>query len=174
MRKFPLAFGAAITAALFACSKPEAIKPCPRPGILGIAADMDIKRPGGTDDITDLAFTAEMVAVELTCVHKEDFVDNIVSITMAAERGPAGRTGSPIVSYFVAIVEKASQRILDKRVFTGVIPIAPDERRGVAVEEWGQTIVLPGKDRVGRDYEVLVGFNLSPEQLDKARRQRGD
>jgi hypothetical protein len=164
--------GACAAGLLAGCAGPADVRSCPRTSILGIASEIDVHRPGGGEDLTDLMFRIEISGVTVECRPTKERVATTLSIALAAERGPAGQ-GSPWVSYFVSVVERGTERILDKQVYRGRIPFEPDQRRNVAIEEWDQVIPLP-KGKLGKDYEIVVGLNLSPEQLDAARRRRAE
>jgi len=163
----------ALAALLAGCAGPADIRSCPRTSILGVASEVDVHRPGGGNDLTDLMFRIEISGITVECRPTKERVATTLSIALAAERGPAGRDNSAWVSYFVSIVERGTERILDKQTHRGRIPFEPDQRRSVVMEEWDQVIPLP-KGKMGKDYEIIVGLNLSPEELDAARRRRSE
>jgi len=172
VRLRPVLAAATLASLLAGCAGPADVRSCPRTSILGIASEIDVHRPGGGEDLTDLMFRIEISGVTVECRPTKERVATTLSIALAAERGPASQ-GSPWVSYFVSVVERGTERILDKQVYRGRIPFEPDQRRNVAIEEWDQVIPLP-KGKMGKDYEIVVGLNLSPEQLDAARRRRAE
>lgn len=166
--------GAALLALLGGCSGLGQVdlRNCPRTSILGIAAETSLFRPGGGGDITDLAFQIEIMGLTVDCTPSKDRVTTTLSIAIGGERGPAGQ-GDAWVSYFIAVVERANERILDKQTHRGRLVFGVDQKRTVAIEEWEQVIPLP-KGKLGKDYEIIVGLNLSPEELDAARRRRSE
>ena len=94
----------------------------------------------------------------------------VVDNRIAALLGPAA--GGPAVElpYFVAIVGP-DQAILAKQVFRSPIEFEKNRRRAGAMEQIDQTIPL-AEGQTGADFEVLVGFQLTAQQLDYNRQQR--
>jgi hypothetical protein len=149
--------------------------PCPRFGILGEAATVVKFRPGEGRDLTDVEHQAEILNVSRSCEtgSKGAVVEAALVIEMAAARGPAAPEAAQIqLPFFIAVVERTTQRIVSRENVDGRVDIPPGRRRAGSREEITQRIPLPG-GKGAADYEILVGFNLTAEQLDYNRRQRG-
>jgi hypothetical protein len=77
-------------------------------------------------------------------------------------------------SYFVAIRHRVSGEILTKEVF----PVAFDLPRGrdsvVAEEELEQVTIPIKKGEQGRYYAILIGLQLSEDELNYNRQRRGE
>lgn len=149
--------------------------PCPRVGILGDAATVVKFRAGDGRDLTDVEHQGEILNVSRSCEvqAKGSAVETLVVIEMAASRGPAAPETAQIqLPFFVAVVERATQRIIARDAIDGRVDILPGSRRAGSREEITERIPLPaGKTAV--DYEILVGFDLTADQLEYNRRQRG-
>lgn len=157
---------------LAGCIGQADVRHCPRTSILGIAAEAEVYRANSGRDVTDLEFNLEILGLTVECAPGKDKVTTQLSIAIGGEKGPAAR-GDAWVSYFIAVVERASERVLDKQTHRGRLSFGQDQRRTVAIEEWEQVIPLP-KGKLGKDYEIIVGLNLSPEELDAVRRRRSE
>ena len=72
--------------------------------------------------------------------------------------------------YFVAVVDK-DQKVLARELFDSTFTFQANQRQAAAIEEIEQIIPIRG-DLRGLDYEVLVGFQLTPEQLEFNRQER--
>ncbi|MBM3570326.1 MAG: hypothetical protein FJX46_16405 [Alphaproteobacteria bacterium] len=163
--------GVALAALAAACSGPPP-KPCPRLAILGVAADETRFRDAGRD-LTDIAFEIEVAGVNLICTHTEaGWLVNELTIGFKVERGPAGE-GSPGIEYFVALIARDDQRVLDKKVFAVTLIVPEGQRRTQVFDEVLQEVKLPA-GREGKDYTVFVGLQLSPDALAHNRRKRGE
>ncbi len=84
-------------------------------------------------------------------------------------RGPASRSASEDVAYFVSVSK--GQTILDKKVYrlTASFPGNSDRARLTTDEV---DLVLPVDDKTQGDaYSILVGFQLTPAELDFNRRR---
>lgn len=149
--------------------------PCLRVGILGDAATVVKFRPGEGRDLTDVEHQAEILNVSRTCEirDKGTAVEAALVIEMAASRGPAAPEAAQIqLPFFIAVVERATQRIISRENIDGKVDIPPGRRRAGSREEITERIPL-GTGKAASDYEILIGFDLNAEQLDYNRRQRG-
>lgn len=145
---------------------------CPRVGIVRDAASATTFRPGPGRDATDVQARAEILDYRGNCSYDRDgSLDVELDVAIGAERGPALAGERLPVDYFVAIVDGA-QNVLAREAFRVDIDFA-GQRAASAVDQLGQRIPLPrGVD--GRNYEILVGFVLSADQLAWNRRDRPD
>jgi len=150
--------------ALAGCTKSGPPKPCPRVGVLDDAQRLVRFNPGGGRDLTDIRFEAEIGVRSGRCEYtsRDSQLEVEMAVEIQAVRAPnAGKQGE--FEYFVAITDR-SQRILAKQVFTAVIPFETDRRAAGALEELVETIPLkPGQ--LGNEFEIVVGFQLSPDEL---------
>lgn len=148
---------------------------CPRIGILADAASLVKFRAGPGRDLTDVEHEAEILNVDRTCELRDKgaAVEVVLTIQMAAARGPAAPEAATVpLPYFVAVVERASQRIVGRESIAGQIDLPPGRRRAGVGEEITERIPL-GAGRSPADYEILVGLELTQEQLEYNRRRRG-
>ena len=127
-------------------------------------------REGPGRDLTDVTHEAAFTAVELTCSYRKDQLEVALQISFVAERGPAGADKANF-PFFVAVVD-SQQNILAKEVFDSEVEFEEGRRRTGIREEIDQRITLRSNES-GADYEALVGFQLSQEQLARNRRRRG-
>jgi len=143
---------------------------CPNVGILRDAATATAFRPGPGRDATDVQARAEILDFRGGCTYGRDgALDVELDVAIGAERGPALAGERLPVDYFVAIVDGA-QNVLARQAFRVELDF-DGERVATAVEPLGQRIPLPsGVD--GRNYEILLGFVLSADQLAWNRRGR--
>jgi hypothetical protein len=141
--------------------------PCPRVSILLDAARLVQFRPGPGRDLTDVEFEAEIVGVTSACVFRDNNRRVVVTATaqIVAQQGPAAKGSQATVPFFVAVAE-GEQRVLAKSQFESRI----DFPAGVT-EESEQNIPLPA-GRTGVEFDVLVGLQLNPDQLQYMRAQQ--
>jgi hypothetical protein len=141
---------------------------CPRIGILREAAEATTFRPGAGRDATDVAYRARIVDYGGRCAIDAGMVEVELDLRMAALRGP-GAAGDRIgYQYFVAVTDPA-QNILAREAFDVDFVFEGRPQAG-SLEQLTQRIPLPrGVD--GRNYEILVGFALTPEQVEWNRTQ---
>lgn len=173
-RHWKAALAAGIALPLGACGlfDRKAPEPCPRVAILADTASVTQFRPGAGRDLTDVTYEAEITGFKGACEYKDrgETVVVTAALQIVATRGPAGSAEAVSLPFFVAVADRG-QSILAKEVFQSRIEFKPGRRRAGVEEEMEQKIPLRG--RRGTDYEILVGFQLDPGQLDYNRRKRG-
>jgi hypothetical protein len=144
-------------------SKDKTDLACPKVGILSDAAKVTLFRPGSGNGQTDVVAHAVVGDYTGSCTYDETGVTIDISLALVAERGPA-LTGTQIpLSYFVAI-SKPDGSIATKQVFATTVDFPGNAPRAGSREGLQPHIPLP-KGQDARGYGVLVGFQLTPDQL---------
>jgi hypothetical protein len=127
-------------------------------------------RAGPGRDVNDIEFEAEIGDIRAGCEIKGGQVAVRTKVAIFAARGPAA-AGKPLaLAFFVAVTDPAG-RIVAKEVFESPFEFKPNQRRAGVTEEIDQAIPLAGQARA-EDYDILVGFQLSADQLEYNRRSR--
>lgn len=152
----PLALG--LVAGLAGCStKNVGFRPaCPSVAIVRDAGLAGFPAADGR-----LAYTAVISRVDGQCSYDEKGLALTETLRLGASPG-AAYTGGPVtVQYFVAVTDP-DRKVLAKQIF----PVTLDLSQGAAgsVEKINQFIPV-GPTTDGRYYEVLVGLQISPDQL---------
>ena len=157
----PLA-AAAAALLLSACNRtPPA---CPRATILSDGATVTKFRDGPGRDLTDVVAQAEIVDTVVECDYDRTGVDVAMQIAIAATRGPADRARMADFDYFVAVAD-AQRNILAKEIFRVRIAFPETQSRTGTIEYIEPRIPL--KERAqGVSYQIVVGFQLTPEELE--------
>ncbi len=172
-RAFALgALGALGALAGCAADDPNAFAPtCAKVAILHDAADITIDTPRG-HDLTDMIVDGRITTLSGSCKTGRDgkTLDTAITVGMELTRGPALTAPTASVPWFVAVAR--GERILDKRVFA--LPVTfPPNTDGVKVTSQPVTLLLPEpKGVTGADYRIVVGYQLTPDEL-AVNRQRG-
>ena len=97
-------------------------------------------------------------------------VEVTFALPIRAVRGPAAESDRLSVPFFVALADP-NRQIIAKEVFTAEIAFEADSASARTVEEIEQWIPL-GPGEFGAGYETLVGFQLTPAQLEESRRPK--
>jgi len=108
------------------------------------------------------------------CSEKDRKVRVALRLEFATQRGRTEKSSRIEFSYFVAIRQRVSGDILTKEVFPVAFDV-PQGRDGVVIEEELEQITIPiKKDEQGRYYAVLIGLQLSEDELNYNRQRRGE
>ncbi|ACJ01004.1 hypothetical protein [Rhodospirillum centenum] len=147
-------------AGLAGCESAKGFRPgCPNVGVL---RDAGTYRVPGADGATFA--TAVINPPAALCEYSDDGVTIATTFTISA-RATAGFDGTVPVDYFVAVTDP-QRNVIAKQVFSTAIRM--DGGSGAVGEETEQFIPAP-RTVDARYYEVLVGFQLPPEQVETNR-----
>jgi hypothetical protein len=141
---------------------------CPASAVLSDAATVTKLKSGVSGAMAkpaDVSFEAEMSQARLDCNYNR--ADNKLTVNVKfavkASRGPAAPAGNPQLPYFVAIVD-ADNTVLVKNVYNSQPQM--DGRNNNTYTETISDLPVPlAMDRRPSDYEILTGFQLTPDEL---------
>lgn len=145
--------------------------PCPEGAILKDAARKIVYRPGPGRDITDVVFEATLPRINIACRYDDTGVAVDTAVTIVGARGPADTTRRAEVRYFVAVLDP-DNAILGKREFQTTLQFPINVDRGATTEELVQRIPV-GKNVSAGNFTIIVGFQLTREELEANRKARG-
>jgi hypothetical protein len=141
---------------------------CPNIVIVKDTAELTAFRPGPGRDLTDVVLDARIDGFDGECEtdlesDKSGTVNVDLQMVFEATRGPANETRAGEFSFFVAIANRDGA-ILAKKVFETEFEFEGNRNRIGGIEELTQEIPLrPGE--LGEDFDIFIGFQLDPEQL---------
>ena len=156
---------------LSACATDNRIEVCPRVNFVDGLQSMTAFGVAGDVDLSNVAYSAEMVQLAAVCSFGRHGATVMAEFMLIADRGPADRERVARVDYFVAVTD-ADGEILAKEVFRSEIPFADNRRRVGRKEEIEPFMPSPSGNRDFTGYRVLIGFQLSPEQVEFNRVRR--
>jgi hypothetical protein len=140
--------------------------PCPFVKVLYDAARYE-EFQGGRVASDAVGFTGEIQKLSSGCEYKtNDPIHVVVNILFEFGRGPAATGSSKDFSYWVALTDR-DRAVIDKQYFTVRANFPPGQDR-VTVTDQVANIRIPraGTDVSGANFEILVGFDVTPEMAD--------
>ncbi|MBR9826400.1 MAG: hypothetical protein GYB36_11460 [Alphaproteobacteria bacterium] len=141
------------------------VGPCPTAFAL-YDAHRQVEFVTGEEAYGNVGFTAEILNVRSQCSYYGDnpILANL-EIDMGFGRGPAARGDRHTYEYFVAIT-RVNVGVIDKQVFPIEVRFDRDEDR-IFLTETIDAISIPraAPDTSGINFEILVGYELTDEQL---------
>ena len=159
------------TAGLAGCGPtlPRFAPACPVTGILRDGADMTRFRGNGTD-LTDMVVDGRITGLSGNCSLDDlTHLHTVISVSMDLTRGPAAEGRQADVTYFISV--SLGDTILDKRDYTFNVEFPRNSERVRLTGDQIDLIMPVGDHLTGAAYSVLVGFQLTPEQLAFNRRR---
>jgi hypothetical protein len=156
---------------LAACGAKEPPPGCPQVGLVNQLDHMTAFRPGGSTDLTDVTYDAQIVDFAAVCDFQSKGVAVTTSFQIVATRGPADTQRNAPLQFFVAISDPSGE-IVTKEVFDAPIPFEGNLRRVGRREEMEPFIPYPADKTRLPLYTVLYGFQLTQEQADYNKRTK--
>ena len=140
--------------------------PCPLMGVLYDSSRLVEFQQPGQERYANIAFTGEMRGVRGLCRYVgADPIRMAIEIDMAFGRGPAATAENKTYRYWVAVTRRGVAPI-EKQYFD-VEARFPNGASVVTTTEHIQEIVIPRANETvsGENFEILVGFELTPSEL---------
>ncbi len=142
---------------------------CPKVQLLKDTDSVTAYRAGPGRDITDIRYEAELKGFTGECEYigeKGIYSKVIVSLKVGFDitRGPAEKSRSTNVSYFVAMPE-FYPKPQGRQVFTTKV-VFPENRNSMRIIDEAVEVSIPiTKSRPGPGSKIYIGFQLTPEQI---------
>lgn len=165
-RRGVVVFGLAALVGLAGCAGKEdaANLACPQVGIVRDAAEISQFAPGRSPSAANVTSRARLADFTGGCEYDDDKVTVNFRLQLIARRGPALQSNNADYRYFVAVV-KPDRTPWKKEEFTTSVQFPAGISEAGSEEELEQELPIPGRiDASG--YQILLGFQLSPEQLE--------
>ena len=129
-----------------------------------------VYRDGPGRDLIDVVHEGQIGEVGWSCKYSKTDVTVLAKIAFLAQRGPASSQPEARLPFFVAVTD-SGREILAKQVFQTVVAFPEGRSQAGVFEEIEEIIPLPDQTS-GPEYEIIVGFQLTEEQLRHNRKRR--
>lgn len=143
---------------------------CPAALVVGETSAITKFRPGPGRDLTDIIAQAEMGGIVGNCASDRNGVTVMVAFRVAAAIGPASRERRVQLTYYFAVVDP-DQQVPAREVRQLDLSFPSGQQRLDLAEQVEVRIPAVRRGRE-RGYQVLVGFDLTPEELQYNRSRR--
>lgn len=138
--------------------------PCPYVKILYDAARY-VELEGGRAAVANVGYTGEIEGISSDCEYREaDPIRVDMDVLFHLGRGPQAAGEQRTYRYWIAVTER-NNAILSKEYFD--LPVNFEGQRTASVTE-KRTILIPraGIETSGSNFEILVGFDVTPEMAE--------
>jgi hypothetical protein len=144
----------------------EKEKNCPASSVIIETSIATLFKEGTTPDPANILYTVEVAGVQSACAVDKLALNSSssVDISFRATRAPNGGAVDYKVPYFVAVSQ--FDRLLAKKLYVAEFSFAPGATTATFSESVNSIDVNAGKDKKTFDYVILVGLQLTKEQLD--------
>jgi hypothetical protein len=152
--------------AVSSCADDKKIAFCP-----GMTAVLDAYmaatfQPGAPPLPTNALYTVEIVNVKGSCSFDKQgkTSDSNVTVTFGATRARPGDAAQYTVPYFVAVTQ--GETIITKTLRKITFSFAPGEKFATFQDDIDDVSLVTDGEKKPYDYQILVGLQLTKEQLD--------
>jgi hypothetical protein len=138
--------------------------PCPFVKILYDAARY-VELEGGQPSAAAVGYTGEIEGVTSGCAYQGDQPITVdFNVLFSLGRGPQAEGDARTYRYWVAVTER-NRAVLSKEYFD--LPVDFDGQRTTQVEQQ-QRVIIPRAEAStsGANFEVLIGFDVTPEMAE--------
>jgi hypothetical protein len=142
------------------------VGPCPLTGVLYDNARMVNFAVPGQERYANITHTGEMTGIRGLCRYVDDNpIAMAIEVDMAFGRGPASTSDRQTYRYWVAVARRGRMPI--EKAYFDIDVRFPRGQAVVTRTEEIEGIVIPraNAEVSGENFEVLVGFELTPEQV---------
>lgn len=150
----------------FSTSRNEAnAGPCPLLGVLYDSSRL-VEFKGEGERYANVAYTGEMRGVRGLCRYTgANPIELSLDIDMAFGKGPAAEGSSRTYRYWVAVT-RSNMAPIEKQYFDLRVDFPRGEDRMAGSEHIEKIVIPRANDTIsGANFEILVGFELTPEQV---------
>lgn len=120
----------------------------------------------GEEAYANVGFTGEIDKVRSLCRYVGDSpISADLTLDISFGRGPAAQESQATYQYFVAVTRKNID-VIEKKTFPITVNFPAGENVVRATENVGEIIIPRANDTTsGANFEIIVGFELTPEQI---------
>lgn len=147
----------------FAAKEPPPPPPCPRL-VLAEYADRLMRYNSDVRVSENLLYDARFLQAGGDCGYDENVIDVSMTVRIAVALGPAATEDNAPIRYFVAIARNSDHSVVARGSFDTLVEFPGVTKHSGTVEEFEQTIPLRDGE-TGADYVILLGFEMTPEEL---------
>ena len=152
--------------------------PCPTVEVLPEASILTRFRNGPGRDILDELYTGEIIDIGMLCEHDIDedtqtgdlLMD--LAVVVRAERGAANTDRKARLDYFVGITDATRGKILNKKILELPAVFPGNHTRITVTDDPIEMNFKLKKGQTGRDFSVVVGFQLNSDDMKFNQRRR--
>ncbi len=145
---------------------------CPTLTLPADLADLTRYREGAPTDLSTVVLDARITAVDASCRRgrRDQSVDATISMRFQLDRGPAAPSRAVQIPWFLALLDK-DNNVVNRQSFILPAQFGANTTRA-AVSSQPVEISFPvGQERRVQDYRIMVGFQLTQDELALNRRR---
>jgi len=143
---------------------------CPNSNVLANTSSVTVFKKGMEGDPSGVLYKVEVTGVTASCDFDLDqgTTDSNVEISFRATRAPNGDSGDYTVPYYVASMLDGTT-VLNKQIFATAFSFGPGQSVTTFTADVPSTVIRLQNGKKPYEYSLLVGIQMTREQLDYAK-----
>lgn len=145
----------------------DLLVPCPALVLPADLADLSRYQPGAQPDLSTLIFDARVTAVEGTCRRgrRDQSVEATLALRFRLDRGPAAAGRGFQLPWFLALLDSQTDAVVSRQSFNMPGQFSVNTTSANVTSQPVEISFPLGQGRRVQDFRVLVGFQLTEEEL---------
>lgn len=145
---------------------------CPSLTLPADLADLTRYREGASPDLSTVVLDARITAVDAQCRRgrRDQSVDATIALRFQLDRGPAAPTRAVQIPWFIALLDK-DNNIINRQGFLLPAQFGANTTRAAVGSQPVEISFPVGQERRAQDYRIMVGFQLTQDELALNRRR---
>ena len=140
--------------------------PCPYVKVL-YDAGRYVEFKDGREASANVAYSGEIQSISAGCAYKDDEPITLkMQVLFELGKGPQAEGSSKTYRYWIAVTQR-NEAVIAKEYFNLPVRFQPAQDRDYVTEEVNQVVIPRAKlTTSGSNFEVLVGFDVTPEMAE--------
>ena len=154
-----------VAAVLVAAGCSNRIVVCPVPAILADTANVTVMRPGAVPDLANELYSVSLINAESDCAFNQrtGVIKSSLDLTFRATRAPSADAATYSVPFFVVVHE--NNKLFSKHIYQLRFTFAPGAATATIKQSPDETSIQLENGKLPWNYQLLAGFQLTPEQI---------
>jgi len=146
---------------------------CPTLALPADLADLTRYQADSPPDLSTLVLDARVTGVDAACRRgsRDRSVDATIALRFRIDRGPAATGRGVQLPWFIALLDASTDEVVNRQTFVVPAQFAPNTTRATFTSAPVEISFPIGQGRRAQDYRVLVGFQLTADELAMNRRR---
>jgi hypothetical protein len=151
----------------------DLLVPCPTLVLPTDVADLTRYQAGSQPDLSTLVLDARVTGIEGSCRRgrRDQSLDSTISVRFQVDRGPAAAGRGLQLPWFIALLDARTNEVVSRQSFIMNGQFAVNTTRANVTSQPVEISFPVGAGRRVQDYRVLVGFQLSEDEVAMNRRR---
>jgi hypothetical protein len=176
MKRLGLGVMVAAGLAVAGCGAPrldDLLVPCPGLTLPADVADLTRYQPDSPPDLSTMVLDARVTGIDGSCRRgrRDQTLDSSIAVRFQVDRGPAAPSRAFQLPWFIALLDARTNEVINRQSFIMNGQFAVNTTRANVTSQSVDIAFPVGGGRRVQDYRILVGFQLTEDEVAMNRRR---